>query len=108
VVIEVDPEWQVAVLVCTNSRDPATGKTSCGAARGAALADAVKDLRTAAGQKGRVLVSKTGCLGVCSPRGVTVCAARAEGPRQVWVACEGDAAADVWGAVERMLRSAQE
>lgn len=101
--VDISPEWQAAVLVCTNSRDPETGKASCGTARGTRLADAVKDLRTAEGYKGRVLVSKTGCLGVCSPRGVTVCIARDAGARQAFVVADDDAPAAVWQRVKDSL-----
>ncbi len=104
--IEIEPEWKLCVLVCTNSRGPETGKPSCGEQRGSELRDAIKDLRTQGGHKGTVLVSKVGCLGVCSPRGVTVCAVTVDGRREAWVVEDGDSPAAVWAKVGAFRRAA--
>jgi predicted metal-binding protein len=70
---QVNPSWQSAVYVCTHERDPATGRAFCGLKRGSNLRIWLKDQIKDAGLKGDILVAKSGCLGVCSPLGTTVC-----------------------------------
>ena len=89
---EVDPTWTDAVFVCTHERTPETGRASCGLERGSQLRDWLKSRMKAAGLKGVVLTAKSGCLGVCSPLGVTVSVLPEPGsgrPRRMWI-CEGD------------------
>lgn len=59
------------LLVCTNERDPAAGRSSCAPAGGLAVYRTLKDLVKARGLKETVLVTRTGCLHHCS-RGPTV------------------------------------
>lgn len=61
------------VLVCTNERDPATGKTSCGRERGTRLREQLKlQLKSAGGPAAECRVLGTSCLDVCAADGVTV------------------------------------
>ena len=90
---EVEPTWSGAVLVCTHERDPTKGKAWCGKERGTELRDWLKRRMKAAGLKGVVLTAKSGCLGVCSPLGVTVSvlpAGESGLPRRMWVFENGD------------------
>lgn len=56
--------YERLVLICTNQRPE--GEASCGGRSSAPLAEALKDAVNKAGLKGRVRVSKTGCLGQCN------------------------------------------
>ena len=69
---EVRPTWKGAVFTCTHERDPERGRAWCGLERGGALRDWLKARAKAEGLKGVVLCAKSGCLGVCSPLGVTL------------------------------------
>lgn len=60
------------LLVCTNARDPATGKASCGMNGAAALRDALKKTVKERGLKGTVMVTATGCLDICPSEGCAV------------------------------------
>jgi hypothetical protein len=103
---EVDPTWSGAVFVCTHERDPSKGKPWCGQARGAALRDWLKSQLKAAGLKGVVLTAKSGCLGVCSPMGVTISvlpAGESGMPRRMWVVEDGDDRQTVLGAVHEAV-----
>lgn len=66
--------WQHGVvLVCTNQRDPSTGKVSCGKDAGKRLREHLKAAaRGAGGAVGAVRVLESSCLDVCSADGVTV------------------------------------
>jgi predicted metal-binding protein len=65
--------WQKRhLLVCTNARDPATGKPSCGMNGSNALRDTLKKTVKERGLKGTVMVTGTGCLDVCPLEGCTV------------------------------------
>ena len=66
--------WQHGVvLVCTNQRDPSTGKVSCGKDAGKRLREHLKAAaRGAGGAVGSVRVLESSCLDVCSADGVTV------------------------------------
>jgi hypothetical protein len=69
----VKPTYEAGVvLVCGNQRAPDADKPSCGLERGTALRGWLKDRIKAEGLKGKILSSRTTCLGVCSARGVTV------------------------------------
>lgn len=60
------------VLVCGNERPPDADKASCGLQRGTELRGWLKDRIKKEGLKGRILSSRTTCLGICSKLGVTV------------------------------------
>ncbi len=60
------------VLVCTNVRDPSTGKPSCGMNDSAGFRDRIKQLVKARGLKGQVMVTGTSCLDYCPAQGCTV------------------------------------
>ena len=71
--LSTKPSWTAGcVLVCGNDRGPDAPKPSCGRQGGAELRDWLKDRIRERGLKGRVLSSRTSCLGVCSAKGVTV------------------------------------
>jgi hypothetical protein len=97
--VPVDPGWTAAVLVCGNQRPPGAEKASCGA-DGVALREGLKAACRAAGERDRVVVAQTTCLGVCSPWGVTV-AVLAHGRRAMWVVPRDASADQVWPAVQR-------
>lgn len=85
---EVEASWRGAVFVCTHHRDPETGRACCGTEAGTELRDWIKARMKRAGLKGEILTAKSGCLDVCSPLGITVCAAPVAGsglPRRMWV-----------------------
>ena len=89
----VDPTWKAAVFVCTHERAADSGRASCGFERGSQLRDHLKKRMKACGKKGVVLTAKSGCLGVCSPRGVTVAVVPEPGSglvRRSWI-CEDEA-----------------
>jgi len=59
------PEFEKYLMVCVNER-PAGERVSCGGTFcGKELASAFKDAVKAAGQAGKIRVSKTYCLDVC-------------------------------------------
>ncbi len=60
------------MLVCFNSRDPATGKPSCGMNGGAQLRDYLKKTVKERGLKGDVIVTGTGCIDICPAHGCAV------------------------------------
>lgn len=60
------------LLVCTNVRDPSTGRASCGAHGGIELRERLKHAVKARGLKGKVMVTGTSCLGHCPEAGCTV------------------------------------
>ncbi len=60
------------LLVCFNSRDPSTGKPSCGMNGSAALRDYLKKTVKERGLKGEVIVTGTGCLDICPAHGCAV------------------------------------
>jgi predicted metal-binding protein len=60
------------LLVCTNARDPATGKSSCGANGAEALLGQLKRTVKERGLKGRVIVTRAGCMDICPDRGCIV------------------------------------
>ena len=60
------------LLVCTNVRDPATGRASCGRNGGIELRERLKAAAKAAGRKGEVMVIGTSCLGYCPNTGCVV------------------------------------
>ncbi len=60
------------LVVCTNQRDPSTGKSSCGQNGAEALLGQLKKAVKERGLKGQVLVTKSGCLDICPDRGCIV------------------------------------
>jgi predicted metal-binding protein len=66
------PCTQRHLLVCTHQRDANGPKPSCGAHGGQALRDALKLRVKAAGLKGQVKVTATGCLDYCPAEGIAV------------------------------------
>lgn len=60
------------LLVCTHTRDPASGKPSCGANGAQAFRDGMKKTLKARGLKGTYLVTATGCMDICPDQGCTV------------------------------------
>ena len=60
------------VFVCTNVRDPATGKSSCGANGAIAFREKLKHAVKARGLKRQVMVTQSGCLDYCPASGCTV------------------------------------
>lgn len=60
------------LLVCANLRDPSTGKPSCGQNGAQALVEELKKTVKARGLKGRVVVTKSGCLDICPEKGCIV------------------------------------
>src|SRR5690242_8084409 len=59
------------VFVCTNERDASDPRGSCTARGSAALLDRMKELVSEKGLKGKVRVTRSGCLDYCA-RGCTV------------------------------------
>jgi len=61
----MQPIYEKYVMVCINER-PAGGRLSCGGSGGGAdVAGKLKEAIQAAGQGGRIRVTRTQCLGVC-------------------------------------------
>jgi predicted metal-binding protein len=60
------------MLVCTNRRDPAGPKPSCGNNGGAELRERLKLTVKERGLKGRVIVTSTGCMDLCPADGCLV------------------------------------
>jgi (2Fe-2S) ferredoxin len=65
------PKPQVQILVCTNERDPATRKPSCGPRGSMDVYHRFKDRVKELGIRDQVMVVRTGCLKHCS-HGITV------------------------------------
>lgn len=78
------------VLVCTNLRDPSSGKPSCGMNGGAALRERLKKTVKERGLKGRLQVTGTGCLDICPSQGCVV----VYYPENDWQIVEGEPAGD--------------
>lgn len=69
----VRPPYSVRqLLVCTNQRDPSTGKPSCGRNGGVGLRERLKGEVKARGLKDKVIVTGTSCLGYCPEKGCAV------------------------------------
>jgi predicted metal-binding protein len=69
----VKPPFAVRqVLVCTNQRDPSTGKASCGMNGSLGLRERLKAEIKSRGLKGRVIVTGTSCLDYCPAQGCAV------------------------------------
>ena len=60
------------LLICTNQRDPATGKPSCGMNGSVRLREQLKIAIKQSGLKGRVKATATGCLDYCPAEGCVV------------------------------------
>lgn len=60
------------LLVCTNQRDPSTGKPSCGMNGSLGLRERLKGEVKARGLKDKVMVTGTTCLGYCPAQGCAV------------------------------------
>lgn len=60
------------VLVCTNLRDPSTGKPSCGMNGGTALRERLKRTVKERGLKGTVMITGTSCMDFCPNQGCVV------------------------------------
>ncbi len=58
--------------MCTNQRDPSTGKASCGANGSLRLREQLKLAVKKSGLKGRVKATATGCLDYCPSEGCVV------------------------------------
>lgn len=79
------------VLVCTNVRDPSTGKPSCGRNGAVAFREKLKHAVKARGLKRQVMVTQSGCLDYCPTEGCTV----AIYPENEWLLTDtGDADAE--------------
>ncbi len=69
----VKPPYSVRqVLICTNLRDPSTGKPSCGMNGGTGLRERLKKTVKERGLKGRVMITGTSCLDFCPTQGCVV------------------------------------
>lgn len=77
------------LLVCTNARDPSTGKPSCGMNGGLRLREQLKVAVKERGLKGKVKVTGTGCLDYCPASGCVV----AFYPENEWAITDTDAPA---------------
>ncbi len=60
------------LLICTNARDPSTGKSSCGQNGAQPILEYLKKTVKERGLKGKVIVTKTGCLDICPEHGCIV------------------------------------
>lgn len=60
------------VFVCTNKRDPESGKSCCASVGGEEIFYALKDHVRSHGLTSRVWVTRTGCLGFCNNVGCTM------------------------------------
>lgn len=78
------------LLVCTNLRDPSTGKPSCGLNGGTALRERLKKAVKEGGLKGTVMITGTSCLDFCPTQGCVV----AFYPENQWELVDGDADGD--------------
>lgn len=106
---EVEATWRGAVLVCTHHRDPETGRACCGTEAGGELREWIKARMKRAGLHGGILTAKSGCLDVCSPLGITVCASpdpATGAPRRMWVVEPADDREAVFAEIVAALRPA--
>ena len=60
------------ILICTNQRDPSTGKPSCGMNGSIGMRDRMKAKLKERGLKGQLIVTGTSCLDYCPAQGCTV------------------------------------
>lgn len=60
------------LLICTNARDPSTGKPSCGLNGAEELLGLLKKTVKERGLKPRVIVTRAGCLDICPDKGCIV------------------------------------
>jgi predicted metal-binding protein len=60
------------LLVCTNKRDPTTGKASCGMNGSIDMLGRIKAEVKSRGIKGQVIATGTGCLDYCPAEGCAV------------------------------------
>lgn len=60
-----NPPYHRHIFVCTHERSADNPRGSCGARGGAAIAGRFKAALVAAGLRGTVRASSSGCLGVC-------------------------------------------
>ena len=96
---KVQAGWGGCVFVCTHERPADSGRASCGVVAGSELRTRLKAEMKRSGHKGVVLTAKSGCLGVCSPKGITVAAIPESGsgcPRAMWVVEPSDDLHDVF------------
>jgi len=103
---DVKPTWHGAAFVCTHEREPESGKAWCGRARGTELREWIKARRKAEGLKGQILVATSGCLGICSRRGVTIAimpSGDSELTRQMLVFSDGDDREVLWARIRAGL-----
>lgn len=104
---DIETNWKRGtVLVCAHERPPGADKASCGAARGGAIKDWLKEQIREDGLKGEIIALKTSCQGICSPLGVTatVVSAAGEAKRSVLVESEADRPA-LWAMAKDVLRA---
>lgn len=88
---DIETNWKRgAVLVCAHERPPGADKPSCGAARGGAIKDQLKDKIRAAGLKDQIIALKTSCQSVCSALGVTATVLTPDGKCSVLVESDAD------------------
>jgi hypothetical protein len=100
----VKPTWKSgAVLVCGHERPPGAEKPSCGAERGAALRDALKERIRAEGLRGEIHAARTTCLGICSAQGLTVDLIGVHGQRQTLLVDPSSEIDVLWEEVKRTL-----
>ena len=97
--------WTLLVLVCGNERSAASGRPSCGRERASRLRRHLRDRARSAGLRDAVVISRTTCLGVCSPRGTTVVLTGRQGPPCVSVLPHEASVDAIWGVVIERLRS---
>lgn len=61
---QVESPYRKIVFICVNEREP--GQAACGNRGSATIAEQAKEWVRVRGLKGRVRVSRTRCLGLCS------------------------------------------
>ena len=59
-------------FVCTNQRNPALGKASCGGNGADAVLFALREERERRGLSADIYITATGCLGPCASQGATI------------------------------------
>lgn len=85
---DVEPGWLGAVLICHNEREPTALRPSCGGNNGAELRGWLRDRLKRAGFHRQVLCTRSGCLDVCSGKGVTVALLHTDGARREVIVVE--------------------